>query len=167
MNVHDFVQQVDQLAADRRRFYVSPTRWQSSRVTIPLAWSRVKFDAQNRAAIPKARGIYAFVVQHDNDHFPPHGFIMYIGITGARSVERNLRLRYGDYLREKEKNKRPRVCYMLNKWESDLFFYFVPIPNRAINLDQLELDLNDSILPPIVIKDFTAEIRMLVKALEE
>jgi hypothetical protein len=136
-------------------------------VTTPLVWTQVKFNPNNRADVPQVRGVYAFVVRHENDHFPPHGFIMYIGITGGRSASRTLRLRFSDYLREKARNKRPRVHYMLNKYEHDLHFCYVPIENQDVDLIQLELDLNDSILPPVVEKDFTAEIRTLVRALWE
>ena len=164
--VHDFVRKVDALAADRRRFYLSPNRWRGCGVADPLTWQEVRFAEDNRSAIPNQRGVYAFVVRHDNGRFPPHGFIMYIGITGARSPDRTLRKRFADYLQEKNKDKRPRVHYMLNKYADDLFFFYVPLPDPKFDLGKLELDLNDSILPPVVVKDFTAEIKKLVQALE-
>lgn len=78
--------------------------------------------------------------------------------------QRTLHDRYGDYLREKKENKRPRVHYMLNKYPDDIHFAYSPM-DSAVDLSQLELDLNDAILPPVVVQDFTAEIRQLVKAI--
>lgn len=164
--VHDFVQKVDAVKADSRRFYVSPARWRKSRVTTALHWCKVKFLRDNKSLIPAQRGIYAFTVQHDNDHFPPHGFIMYIGITGEVAKNRTLQKRFMDYLYEKKRAKRPKVHYMLNKYEKDLYFYYCPIADGGIDLGELELNLNDAILPPVVVKDFSAEIRELVRALD-
>ena len=163
--IHDFVKKTDALKADLQKFLLSPDRWRTSRVSIPLTWQYLKFDAANRSSVPKSAGVYAFVVSHSNSHFPGHGFIMYIGITGSNSNGRTLHLRYGDYLREQVKNKRPKVFYMLDKYANDLQFAFSPIEDPAIDLQALELDLNDAIIPPVVVKDFSADIRQLVKAM--
>ena len=106
--VSDLVKQVDDLQADRKEFLLSPTRWRTSRVTIPLAWTSVKFEAANRQQVPAIRGVYAFIVQHVNGHFPPHGYIMYIGITGDVGQTRTLHDRYYDYLREKRSRSVPK-----------------------------------------------------------
>lgn len=161
---HDFVQKVDALKVDIRSFMISPTRWRTSRVAIPLVWTFLPFTKANRANVPQQAGVYAFVVRHVNDHFPGHGFIMYIGITGANGNGRTLHDRYGDYLREQQKNKRPKVHYMLDKYSEDIYFAY-SATDPAINLEALELDLNDAIIPPVVVKDFSAEVRQLVKAM--
>lgn len=131
---------------------------------MPLTWNSVKFEAGNRDQIPDRRGIYAFTVMHANDHFPPHGFIMYIGITGARARERTLHDRFYEYVREQQRNKRPRVHYMLSKYSENLYFNYATVDDEHLDLEQLELDLNDAIIPPVVVKDFTAEVRAIVAA---
>lgn len=161
---HDFVRKVDALKADLQSFLLSPVRWRTSRVTRPLKWTFLTFSSANRTAVPKAAGVYAFVVRHVNSHFPDHGFIMYIGITGANGNGRTLHDRYGDYLQEKKKDKRAKVHYMLNKYADDIYFAY-SATRPAIDLIKLELDLNDAIIPPVVVKDFTAEIRQYVKAM--
>ncbi|GFM51893.1 hypothetical protein PSCICE_31600 [Pseudomonas cichorii] len=164
--VHDFAPKVDEVQADIKRFLLSPKRWRASRVKFPINWERIPFTEANRVKIPKKPGIYAFIVQHINDHFPGHGFIMYIGITGTNTKgNRTLYVRYGDYLREQKKFKRPKVHYMLTKYPNDIHFAYSEIDPAAVDLAQLELDLNDAIIPPVVVKDFTAEIRAIVKAL--
>jgi hypothetical protein len=164
---HDIVQAVDDIKKDRRAFYLSPIRWRRSKVGFALSWKEVKFDPANATAVPERSGIYAFVVRHANNHFPPHGYIMYIGITGDVGPTRTLRVRYRDYLREKKRDKRPRVSYMLNKYQDDLYFCYVALDRSKVDLGQLELHLNDCILPPVVVKDFTAEVRALVGALRD
>ncbi|MBE7417371.1 MAG: hypothetical protein HS128_06360 [Ideonella sp.] len=164
--VHDFVEKVDAMRVDIRRFLVSPKRWRSSRVKMPINWGYLKFTDANEALVPEEAGVYAFIVRHENDHFPSHGFIMYIGITGANGNGRTLRNRYHDYLGEKKKNKRPKLHYMLNKYSDDIVFAHAAIPDPKFDLAALELDLNDAIVPPVVVKDFSAEIRQLVKAME-
>ena len=162
--VNDFVSAVDDVRRDIRDFLVSPQRWRTSRVTTPLAWTSVKFEPGNRDQVPAARGIYAFTVMHANDYFPPHGFIMYIGIAGARAQERTLHDRFYEYVREQQRFKRPRVHYMLTKYKDDLYFNYATVTDERLDLEQLELDLNDAIVPPVVVKDFTAEIRAIVAA---
>lgn len=163
--VHDFVQKVDAFRADLRRFLVSPRHWRTSRVTAPITWTYLPFTEANRNHVPEEAGVYAFIVRHDNDHFPHHGFIMYIGITGAKGNGRTLRNRYGDYLRDQKKLKRPKIHAMLSKYPDDLQFAYAAIPDPAFDLETLERDLNDAIIPPEVVNDFSAEIRQLVKAI--
>ena len=163
--VSDFVRKADEIGKDKRDFYLSPSRWRTSEVGFNLTWSHVKFTERNRGVVPTTPGVYAFIVQHDNGHFPPHGFIMYIGITGSRNTERTLQKRYYDYLQEQKRGKRPRVHYMLDKYCDDIYFYYVSIDDEGVDLEKLELDLNDAILPPVVVKDFSGEIRALVGAL--
>lgn len=163
--VHDFVKQADTMAADVKRFFLSPARWSASKVSISVNWSPpIPFTKVNSSKIPAKSGVYAFIVRHVNNHFPDHGFIMYIGITGANNNGRTLKDRYSDYLREIIRKKRPKIHYMLNKYPDDLHFTFSEI-DPAVDLEALELDLNDAILPPVVIKDFSAEIRELVKVI--
>lgn len=168
--VHDleqnpFVAAVERMQAEKRSFFLSPDRWRSSRVKRSLSWTEVKFLEKNKNEIPEVAGIYCFVVKHVNNHFPPHGYVMYIGITGHKST-RGLRNRFSDYIREKNKNKRPKLHFMLNKFSDDLYFYYVELKDHKDELEQLEIDLNDAIIPPFGQNDFSAEIRQLRGALD-
>jgi hypothetical protein len=163
--VVDLVKHADDIKADRQAFLLSPRRWRTSKVQVPLAWKSVKFEAANRPQVPAIRGVYAFIVQHVNGHFPPHGYIMYIGITGDVSATRTLNDRYYEYLVEKRKQKRAKIAYMLNKYADDLYFTYATITDPNFDLGKLELELNDAVIPPVVVKDFTAEIREIVRAI--
>lgn len=169
--VHDldgvaFVEAVERFRAERRSFYLSPERWNSSRVDIKLEWEEVRFTDAYKDNIPDKRGIYAFIVRHINDHFPVHGYIMYVGITGDVSASRTLKKRFRDYLQEQKRNKRPKVHYMLQKYPDNLYFNFVPLEDEDVDLGQLEIDLNDTLVPPVGRKDFSAEIKAIRDALE-
>lgn len=167
--VHDpageaFVEQVISERGQRISFLLNPGRWRTYALAHPLAWQSVRFEDQSRASVPKERGIYAFVVKHDNGYFPPHGFIMYIGITGIRGSQRTLRERYGDYIRERQRNKRPAVYFFLNAYKDDLFFYYASMTSTAANLEELEKALNDAIVPPFNKKDFSARMLRIIRA---
>lgn len=168
--VHDlagdaFVERVTLLKGQTRSFVLSPDQWRTYSLTHPMVWQSVKFDDNNQISVPEERGVYAFVVRHDNGYFPPHGYIMYVGITGSTKTQRTLRTRYGEYIRERQRNKRPAVHYMLNAYKDDLFFLYVPIADTDVRLDELERALNDAIIPPVSKKDFSAEVRALIGAI--
>ncbi len=90
---------------------------------------------------------------------------MYIGITGDAGQTPTLHDRYYDYLRERTKQKRAKIAYVLHKYEADLYFCFATITDPNFDLAQLELDLNDALVPPVVVKDFTADVREIVRGI--
>jgi len=167
--VYDFDANLKDLKHFQQEVILSPAHWSGFAPPAPLDWRFVRFNAANQPQIPEERGIYAFVVQFQ-DHsalplrLPPHGYIMYAGITGHVGPERTLRMRYGDYLRDQRRAKRLSIYSMLNKWSEHLFFHYSIVPQAAA-LDQLETALNDAVIPPYVTNDFSAEIRALVRVL--
>lgn len=170
--VHDlegkaFVDQVVTFRAYRRSFYLNPEQWAMSKVETDLEWQEVKFEDGNKDNIPDKRGIYAFIVKHENKHFPPHGYIMYVGITGEHSNKRTLKKRFRDYLYEQRRNKRPKIHMMLQQFRENLYFNFSPLDDEVdIDLGKLEIDLNDALVPPVGRKDFSGKIKALRDALE-
>lgn len=165
--LHDFDRNLRDLKHFEQRVVLSPKQWSSFVPPVPLDWQSVQFTGANRSNVPKERGIYAFVVQFQ-DHsvnplrLPQHGYIMYVGITGHIGVTRTLYDRFGDYARER--GKRIRIYSMLQKWSQHLFFHYATVP-VGVALDQLELAINDAIIPPYVTGDFSAGVKPLVKAL--
>src|ERR1041385_8587129 len=115
----DFTEFVNtKLKRYQQNFVLAPTQLRKFSTKAVLNWQKVKFTQANRGSIPKNRGIYAFVVERNGFQLPPHGYVMYVGITGKTPTSvRTLRSRYGEYLQEKRVNKRAGVHYMLNNWE--------------------------------------------------
>lgn len=161
---YDFIKETDQIKADQQDFVLSSARWRNFKTSLTLNWQRVKFTKGNKKNIPDQRGIYAFIIECTELGFPPHGYLMYIGMTGQDS-DHTLYKRYGDYFGKSELQKRSKLKRMMGKWKSDLHFHFVPIPDKRYSLTKLETALCDAIIPPCNVQDFSAEIRREVKAL--
>jgi hypothetical protein len=142
-----------------QRFVLWPKQFKSLSVSISLDWKKVRFSPSNTAAVEEKPGIYAFAVQHADPALPPNGYITYIGQTGGKAAHRTLRDRFGDYLREKERPKRPHVHHMLNKWDDYLVFYFAAVDTSQTDLELLEDQLNDALIPPYSKGDYSADIR--------
>ena len=167
--VYDFESNLKDLKNFQQRVILSPDQWSGFVPDPPLNWQAVRFGGINSSHIPEARGIYAFVVQFQDNTIAPtllpqHGYIMYAGITGHDAATRTLRDRFGDYLKDQRRPKRLSIHSMLNKWKDHLFFHYSTVAD-GVPLDQLELALNDAVIPPYVTNDFSAEIRALVRVL--
>ena len=107
---------------------LNPTRLQAHPfVVASLPWNSVNYGDAGLAQVPDdKRGIYAFAVRIEDDVFPPHGYILYIGIAG-RNSNRSLRARYKDYLNPKKVLKRERIARMIGTWHPVLQFLFAPV----------------------------------------
>lgn len=159
----DFVQETDDLKSYSIRFVLSPQQWRIFDSPVVLTWDRVKFEPENAGDIPLSKGIYAFVLEYPNSQFPPHGYVMYIGII-KRDGGGNLRKRYKQYFNERRVLKRPKVHYMLNKWSQQLYFHFAEVMDSACDIRDLEQRLCDAMIPPCNKNDFSARIRAQVQA---
>jgi len=155
----DLVNAADKYAAALRRFYLDVKSWQTFNTSHALQWDKCRFTKDNRAQIPRERGLYVFTLELSPSELPAHGYILYIGIVGDKN-DRTLYDRYGDYLRNlRTLLGRPRVIYMLSKWDGHLFFNFVPLSNKAISLANIEQDFLDAVNPPVNQTDFSADVR--------
>jgi hypothetical protein len=161
---HDIVDSVRDFKLYNDVFYVDMKHWKSFQSRVKLNWERIRFEAANRVKIPKERGVYAFTLLLDSADLPIHGYILYMGITGDKS-KANLYLRYGQYLADSRRmNKRPLVCAMLEKWKGDLFFNFVPIPDKRVSLSKLERSFLSAVVPPVNEADIDAKVSAKRKA---
>lgn len=154
----DLVSDTDRYKASLYKFYLDLKAWRQFQSAFPLSWTRLRFDAVNRRQIPKERGIYAFTVALEPSSLPDHGYILYMGITGDDSGG-TLNSRYSQYLGDLRRlDGRPKVYYMLERWKDDLFFSFVPIPDRRMSLKKLETAFLTAIKPPVNERDLEARI---------
>jgi hypothetical protein len=147
-------------------FYLWPRQLTSLSLPMKLSWTRVRFESANASLIAKQPGVYAFVIQHDDDNLPPHGYVAYIGETGEDGVLRTLRDRFKDYLRDRDWPKRDNIYELLNKWSTCLFFHFAPVDVTATDLLKVEQLLNDAIIPPYNKRDFSPAIKKLKRIYE-
>lgn len=160
----DFARSVRELKSHKLEFCLRPASWRSFRVPPVLRWKEVKFEPASRTLIPQSRGVYAFIAQPEGPGLPPHGYLMYVGITGD-ATSRTLRTRYGDYLVEQKVLKRANIHFMLKNWAGHLRFSFAPVLDRRYSLRSLEKKLCDALIPPFNSNDFSAELRPKVRAM--
>ncbi len=151
---NDLLANTDHHKANLWSVYLDLMKWREFQATCPMTWTRFRFTSGNRPLIPKERGIYVFTVALDPAPLPEHGYILYMGITGDDSGS-NLYKRYGQYL---GLQKRPRVYNMLERWKGDLFFSFVPIPDKRMSLSKIETAFLSAIRPPVNDRDFEASV---------
>lgn len=126
-----------------------------------LVWSSISYGESEIEKVPDdQRGIYAFVICHNDSVLTPHGYILYIGIAG-RNSNRSLRTRYRDYLNVKKVLKRARIARMVGTWHKILRFFFAPIENDVSGkvLEALERQLNTAFMPPFSEGDLDAETK--------
>ena len=132
----------------------------------PLTWNSIGFGKQEINKVPDDReGVYAFVVSHLRNFLPPHGYIMYIGLSGKNSF-RSLRDRYSDYFKQSELQRRPRIKRMIVQWHPLLRFHFAPVAKNLprTELKALEERLITAFLPPCCKGEIAADTRKMMAA---
>jgi hypothetical protein len=148
-------------------FSLVPKNLAALKLPVKLAWQHVAFDQSQTAVVFDEPGVYAFAIQHDAVGLPPHGYVIYIGEVGSeRRGARTLRRRFTEYFGEKVRPKRQHVTYFLNAWQTCLVFYFAPVDPKVVNLKTVEAALNDAMLPPYSVKDFSVEVRPMKRLAE-
>jgi hypothetical protein len=159
------VTDVDKVKVDVQHFVLSPRLWKAFPGNGALNWHQVDFKKSQRKKVPPQRGVYCFIVTPSTKPtLPPIGFPTYVGETGDTSTQ-NLRMRFGQYLREAVSNGRGTVMYMLNKWNGHLRFYYAVVTDKRRSLRKIESHLNDAIAPPYSQQDFSATLRRKVRVL--
>lgn len=153
-----------QLTRYEQRFILSPHRFKDG-VTLPsLTWTTVHFTAAHIRAVVAKPGLYAFSVVTGRAGLPPHGYVLYVGQTGAKRDSRTLKIRAVEYLKEKKTGKRRHVWEFLNKWSGHLAFHFAALDPKTSDLEAVEKTLNDALMPPYSVNDFSTEIKAQKKA---
>lgn len=149
------------------RFPLNPKHMEALTLPVALQWEQIPFERKNAGSIMEKPGIYAFAVAHGQPGLPPHGYILYIGEVGAKKgPTRTLRARFREYFREKVRPKRQHVAYFLNAWETCLVFHFASLDPSTVDLLDIEMRLNDAMMPPFSRGDFSPEVRPLKRLAE-
>lgn len=160
----DLIADTHRYKAGLYEFFLDLEAWREFRAAFPLTWTKVRFEDANHAHIPQERGIYAFTLALEPSDLPGHGYILYVGITGDDS-RGTLQSRYSQYLGHlRRQDGRPKVYYMLERWRGDLFFSFIPIPDRSLSLAKLESALLSAVKPPVNQRDLEARASNAMRA---
>lgn len=161
----DFVKAVDEEKTFKQQFVLNYKDWALASVAPTLTWKRIKFDATSTTSIPKAAGVYAFMIGSENPCLPAFSYLIYIGIAGYKTGSpRTLQDRYRNYLKEQVELIRPMMHYFLSKYKDSMYFYFAEVDKSVHSLVKIEKELNDKLKPPGNENDYSAGIRPKVKA---
>jgi len=150
----DLIDNTERYKARLYQFFLDFGKWREFKPPIPLPWKKISFDVASKPMVPKERGLYVFTLELPSCPLPQHGYIMYVGHTGNTSAA-TLRSRFGQYLDDlRRQDGRGRVYYMLERFKGDIFFSFVPVADRAVDLKKIEVSLINSVAPPVNTGDF-------------
>lgn len=162
--VFDLVSAAKQHKAELWDFYLNLPSWKQFQLSHPLKWESVPFSEPNKALVPKVRGLYVFSMTLPDHNLPPHGYMMYAGISG-HTGKSHLRIRYGQYLKEpKSSRARPSVSMLMANWKDALTFNFASVPDETVNLKTIETAFLDAVRPPMNQQDFSASVSKAKRA---
>ena len=132
-----------------------PDRWPIFCDQYDLDWHYTPFERKKVAAISNAPGVYCFHVGHRLHCLPPLGLSLYGGISKVSLRERCL-----NYFWEKHAEQgRFWVRKFLHVFEDELTLGWSEVDATTVDLNVLEKDFNDAMMPPYSVKDFSADIR--------
>jgi len=129
-----------------------PKRWAQFASSHELAWQFAEFRTGGANEVPKESGFYCFVVANPATQLPLVLFPLYAGESS------DLRRRYRDYLTEKDSpTGRVHVRKFLSVFWGEVAFAYAPKDLGTAERRALEKQLNDALMPPYSLKDFSAE----------
>lgn len=144
----------------RQDFWLIPEIWARYDHTRNLNWTRVEFKSDNATLVPERPGVYAFVVQHHVGKDLPGSFPMYVGKAGT-----SIRDRYRSYQGQAFRGRPGRATLdrLFGLWKVHLAFYYLVDLGGDTPID-MERTLINTVMPPLNDRDFSADVRRLVKA---
>lgn len=144
----------------REQFWLVPNVWSRYDHARTLSWTRVDFKTDNAPSVPPAPGIYAFVLEHHVAKDLPAAFPMYVGKSDS-----SIRERYQKYQGQAFRGirGRPRLDRLFLIWKDHLAFYYVTdlAGDSPTGLEEI---LINTVMPPMNVDDFRADVRRLVVA---
>jgi hypothetical protein len=146
----------ERLEDERRLIRCQPHagRWESFSKSHELEWQSIPFRRGGGAGLPKASGLYCFIIGNSWPNLPAVMFPLYAGET------LNLRQRYNDYVREKDsRHGRFTIRKFLTAFSGETTFTFAPLDAEKDELMRVEKRLNDALMPPYSRRDHSAEVK--------
>lgn len=136
------------------RIQLFPDRWRKFCDKYDLDWQYTPFERKKVGTISNAPGVYCFHVGHSLNCLPPLGLSLYGGIS-----KDSLRSRCRKYFWERHADQgRVGVRKFLQVFEDELTFSWSEVDATTVDLDVLEKDFNDAMMPPYSSKDFSADV---------
>lgn len=127
-----------------------------------LVWKKCKFEPQNRTALPRKQGVYAFAIEVGYPNLPGNSYILYVGKAGDLKSKNTIWHRYYDYIRTQKTYDRIRIGEMLNMWKDHLVYFHAEVDPKK-STGEIEKMLTTIFVPPYNRADFSGEIADLLK----
>ncbi len=115
---------------------------------LKVVWKKEHFLKKNKTNIPNSQGIYMFVLNVEGK-IPINSTSKYVLYVGKA---RNLKTRYSSYFNYEKKDNPSDLLkkIMTVVWKGKLEFHFFDSENLSdVDLDKIEMDLIDSLAPPM------------------
>ncbi len=146
MSNSGFSDLVEKAKSHTHSFTLWPDQWRRCNLQNSLSWNTYAFSPASTGSIPEQPGIYAFLIQPNIANNLNASYLIYIGKT-----ERNLRVRFQEYLREvKNQSGRPKICFLLGSYDGYLSFSCAVVKSNTLSatLNALEKELLKVFIPP-------------------
>ncbi len=136
-----------------------PSAWKSAKNS-SRTWKSCDFPPVPKKLIPKASGVYVFVVQPNLFDFEHSHGLLYIG--KAKNLNERISSYIGEIGKDLEKTTRPYPWLMIKLWNSYLKYHFTVTTNVA-EAEELEKEMINAFRPPFN-KRFYAEVSKEMRA---
>jgi len=145
-------------------FLLCPTLYRRS-VDLPqLNWVKVKYTDHALHTFPAQQGVYIFMVSFENNNLPSNSYVMYVGKAGDVNSNNTIVRRFMDYVNPSGFRDRPRVKKLIKHFREHLYYYYATIPAGQSTAD-VESALADVFVPPCCQRDFSANVRSLLRGI--
>ncbi|EOI1369379.1 hypothetical protein [Serratia ureilytica] len=143
-------------------FLLCPTLYRRS-VDLPaLNWIKVKYSDHATHVFPNQQGVYIFMVAFENANLPTNSYVMYVGKAGDTDSNNTILKRFKDYVNPSGFRDRPRIKKLIQHFSDHLYYFYATIPAGQSTAD-VESTLADIFVPPCCQRDFSANVRSLLR----
>ena len=143
-------------------FLLCPTLFSRSADLPALTWVKVKYSEHALHRFPRQQGVYMFMVSFQDNNLPENSYVMYVGKAGDIGSNNTISTRFRDYVRPSGYRDRPRIEKMIEFFSDHLYYYYATIPDGDSTGD-VESTLANIFSPPCCQRDFTADMRSLLR----
>ena len=141
------------------------------KVALPVAltWQQTSFEKKNTSLSPTSFEVYAFAIQHPKAGLPPHSYVLYIGQAGAGKGKEGAcssRAVHRIFPRQGEAKAIPHPLFPERMGRLPVLLFRTGRSEGQPNCWRVESILNDAMMPPFSVNDFTAEVRAMKRFAE-
>lgn len=145
-------------------FLLCPTLYRRSEDLPVLNWVKVKYSEHAAQVFPDHQGVYIFMVSFENTNLPNNSYVMYVGKAGDVNSNNTILKRFMDYVNPSGFRDRPRIKKLIKYFSEHLYYYYATIPVGQSTAD-VESTLADIFVPPCCQRDFSANVRSLLRGI--